>query len=292
MSDSKEMPFLDHLEELRWRIIWSLLAIAAGTVVGIVVAIRFDLIAVLTAPLFSVVAEVSQGDPMFLGLLANERLAFMSLTEPFFFMLKLGMMFGVVLASPVVMYQVWAFLAPALADRERKAIVPTFGLGLCLFAAGVAMAYFVALPMTIRFLLLFGAEWFTPALTAGYYMSMVLGLLVAFGLAFELPVVMLVLTVLGLVSSSYLKTKRRHAVVALAVMASVVTPGDHFQVTILLLGPLMLLYELGVMLAVRVEKRREGRAEAGPSATASLLGVAAAATYRWRVSNKELYSRG
>lgn len=284
------MPFLDHLEELRWRIIWSLLAIAACTLVGIVVAIRFDLIAVLTAPLFSVVAEVSEGNPAFLGLLATERLAFMSLTEPFFFMLKLGMMFGVVLASPVVMYQVWAFLAPALADRERKAIIPTFGLGLCLFAAGVAMAYFVALPMTIRFLLLFGAEWFTPALTAGYYMSMVLSLLVAFGLAFELPVVMLVLTVLGMVSSNYLRTKRRHAVVGLAILASVVTPGDHFQVTILLLGPLMLLYELGVFLAARVEKRREGRAEEGPTVTASLLGVIAAASYRWRVSNKEFYS--
>lgn len=288
MSDSKEMPFLDHLEELRWRIIWSLLAVVAGTVLGIVMVIRFDLIAVLTAPLFSVVAEVAQDDPAFLGLLATERLAFMSLTEPFFFMIKLGMAFGVVLASPVVVYQVWAFLAPALSKSERRAIVPTFALGAALFAAGVAMAYFVALPMTIRFLLLFGAEWFTPTLTAGYYMSMVLGLLMAFGLAFEVPVVMLVLTVLGLVTSHFLRTKRRHAIVLMAVAGSVLTPGDYWQVTVLLMGPLLLLYEFGIWLATRVERNRAARADGGPTLTSSLLGVLAASTYRWRVSSKGL----
>lgn len=282
MSDPKEMPFLDHLEELRWRIIWSLLAIAAGTIIGVVVAIRFDLISALTAPLFSVVADLSQGDPAFLGLLSTERLAFMSLTEPFFFVIKLGMLFGMVLASPIVVYQFWAFLSPALEGAERKAIIPTFMLGAGLFGAGVAMAYFVALPMTIRFLLLFGAEWFTPALTAGYYMSMVLGLLMAFGLAFEVPVVMLVLTSLGLVTSKFLKTKRRHAVVLMAVMGSVLTPGDYWQVTILLMGPLLALYELGIWLAIRVERKRASDEGDGPSLTSSLLGVAAAATYRWR----------
>lgn len=290
MADPKEMPFLDHLEELRWRLIWSLLAVTLGTLLGIVIAIRFDLIAVLTAPLFTVVAEIADGDPTFLGLLASERLAFMSLTEPFFFMIKLGMLFGLVMASPVLMYHVWAFLAPALEDSERKTIVPTFALGTVLFGAGVAMAYFVALPMTIRFLLLFGAEWFTPALTAGYYMSMVTGLLLAFGLAFEVPVVMLVLTVLGMVSSSFLKAKRRHAVVILAVVGSVITPGDYWQVTVLLMGPLLVLYELGVWLAVRVERKRAKDVEDGPSVAASLLGVVAASSYGWRVSQKELYN--
>ena len=222
--------------------------------------------------------------------MAGERLVFVNLTEPFFFILKLGMFFGLVLASPVVLYQLWAFLAPALDARERRALVPTFALGTVLFAAGTAMAYFFALPATVRFLLLFGSEWFTPALTAGYYMSMVLGLILAFGLAFEVPVVMLVLTAMGLVTSRYMREKRRHAVVLLAIVASVVTPGDHFQVTILLLGPLMLLYELGVFLATRVEKRRQGEPKTGPSVSTSLLGVVAAATYRWRMSNRTLPS--
>ena len=157
VSTSKEMPFLDHLEELRWRIIRSGLAIAVGSIIGIVVTIRFDLIEVLTAPLFSVVRDLSAVDPGFLGLLETERLVFLNLTEPFFFVLRLGVSIGVVHASPVVVHQIWAFLAAALDDRERRAIVPTFVLGLFLFAAGVAMAYFVALPMTIRFLLMFGS---------------------------------------------------------------------------------------------------------------------------------------
>ena len=288
MSTSKQMPFLDHLEELRWRIIWSALAITVGSIVGIVVTIRFDLIELLTAPLFSVVRDLSAEDPAFLGLLGTERLVFLNLTEPFFFVLRLGVIIGVVLASPVVVYHVWAFLAPALNDRERRAIVPTFVLGLFLFAAGVAMAYFVALPMTIRFLLLFGSEWFTPALTAGFYMSMVVRLLLAFGLAFELPVVLLVLTVLGLVTANGLRSKRRHSLVAMAVLASVVSPGDTVVVTILLLAPLFLLYEFGIVLSARVERRRTGTAGEEPENAAPLLGVLAAATYSWRMSNKGL----
>ena len=116
-SDKKgngEMPFLDHLEELRMRILWSVLAIGACTVVGIFAAIKLDLIELLTAPLFSVVAKLAAEDPVFLGMLAQERLTFLNLTEPFFFILKIGMMAGFVLASPVVVYQVWGFLGPAL----------------------------------------------------------------------------------------------------------------------------------------------------------------------------------
>ena len=292
MSDPKEMPFLDHLEELRWRIIWSALAITVGAIVGVVVTIRFDLIEVLTAPLFAVVGELAEEDSAFLGLLGTERLAFLNLTEPFFFVLRLGVMIGVVLASPVVVYQLWAFLAPALEDRERRAIVPTFLLGLLLFGAGVAVAYFVALPMTIRFLLLFGAEWFTPALTAGFYMSMVLRLLLLFGLAFELPVVLLVLSALGLVTASFLRAKRRHAIVAMAVLGSLATPGDAVVVTLLLLAPMLLLFELGIVLSAMVERRRPDYRAGPPEDSVPILGVLAAATYRWRVSNKELLLHG
>ncbi len=281
MGHDKEMPFLDHLEELRWRIIWSVLAVAIGTVVGIFLTIRFDLMEALTAPLFTVVADLATRDATFLGALTNERLFFQSLTEPFFFVLRLGMWFGIILASPVVMYHVWAFLAPALHARERKAIIPTFVLGIVLFALGVSMAYFVALPITIRFLLLFGAEWFTPILTAGSYMSMTTGLLIAFGLAFELPIVMLLLAAIGLITSAGLREKRRHAIVALALLASVVTPGDHFQVTILLLGPLVVLYEVGIFLASKIERAPD------PSGSAtSVLAVAAAATYKWRAARR------
>lgn len=235
---------------------WSVLAVMVGAVIGIYATIQFDLIGVLTAPLFAVIRGIGSDDPIFLGLLGTERLVFLNLTEPFFFILRLGVTVGVVLASPVVVYQAWAFLAPALEDRERRAIVPTFILGLGLFAAGVALAHFVTLPLTIRFLLLFGAEWFTPALTAGFYMSLVVRLLLAFGLAFELPVVLLVLTALGLVSAAFLRSKRRHAIVAITVLAAFISPGDTVVVTCLLMMPLFLLYEFGIVLSAGVERRR------------------------------------
>lgn len=285
MSKPKEMPFLDHLEELRWRLIRSALALVVGSVIGVFATIRFDLIGVLTAPLFSVVEGLGRTDPSFLGVLGTERLVFLNLTEPFFFILRLGVMAGVVLASPVVVYQAWAFLAPALEDRERRAIVPTLTLGLALFSGGVAMAYFLALPLTIRFLLQFGSEWFTPALTAGFYMSLVVRLLLAFGLAFELPVVLLILTFLGLVSAHFLRAKRRYAVLVITVLAAFVSPGDAVVVTILLMAPLLVLYELGIVLSAAVERRRGDDAVAGsgpPDDGAPLLGALALTTYALR----------
>ena len=119
-------------------------------------------------------------------------------------------------------------------------------------------------------------------------MSMVVRLLLAFGLAFELPVVLLVLTVLGLVTANGLRSKRRHALVAMAVLASVVSPGDTVVVTILLLAPLFLLYEFGIVLSARVERRRAGSVGEELEKSVPLLGVLAAATYSWRVSNKRV----
>jgi sec-independent protein translocase protein TatC len=284
MTESKEMPFLDHLEELRWRILWSVLAIGIGAVLGIIATIRLDLMSILTAPLFRVLETLGPENPSFLGMLDSGRLVFLNLTEPFFFILNVGIMVGVVLASPAVVYQAWAFLAPALEKRERRAIVPTFVLGLGLFAAGASLAYFVALPMTIRFLLLFGAEWFTPALTAGYYLSLVTRLLMAFGLAFELPVVLLVLTALGLVSPAFLRTKRRHALVAVTVLAAMVSPGDAPQLTFLLMGPLFLLYEFGILLSAGIVKRRNPNSDelGAPDHSVSIFGVMALATYTFK----------
>jgi len=288
------MPFLDHLEELRARLLWSLLAVAVGSAVGIFAAIRLNVMDILTAPLYSVVADLAAKDSEYLGVLSTGRLTFLNLSEPFFFILKLGMMTGVILASPVIVYHIWAFLSPALEDRERRFILPTMAFGLLLFASGVALAYFVALPMTIRFLLEFGSEWFTPALTAGYYLNLVVRLLLAFGLAFELPVVVVVLTSLGVVSPRFLREKRRHAVVLSTVLASFLSPGDAFQVTILLMVPLILLYEVSIVLSVWIT-RRKGADESTPSASppdgsVPLLFVLGVATAGWRNRRRRIVS--
>jgi sec-independent protein translocase protein TatC len=284
-NPNREMLFLDHLEELRRRILWSLLAVTVCSAVGILAAIRWNVMDVLQAPLLSVMADVAADSPSLLGVPGDGRLVFLNLTEPFFFIIKLGMITGLLLASPIIVYHAWAFLAPALEVRERRMIIPSMTFGLLLFAAGVSLAYFVALPMTIRFLLLFGAEWFTPTLTAGYYLSLVWRILFAFGLVFELPVVVVILTSLGLVSPAFLRAKRRHAIVLITVLASIITPGDVFQITLLLMGPLILLYEVSIVLSTIIYRKRsrsEENADRPPEDVVPLLFVVGLATARWR----------
>lgn len=283
--DRGEMPFLDHLEELRWRLIRALAAVALGSALGIWAVMRLDLVSHLTAPLYAAVQEIGLENPGF-GAAFDGRMVFLNLTDPFFFVMKFGVMIGLVLSSPVVVYQAWAFLSPALEERERRLIVPSLTFGLILFSAGVALAYFVVLPATIRFLLMFGSEWFTPALTADSYLSLVTRMLLAFGLLFELPVVVMILSALGLVTPAFLRSKRRHAVVALTALGAFLTPGDAVVVTVFLMLPLLALYELSIVVAVVVSRRRletEGDEEVSPPEGSVPLGLALMiGAARWR----------
>jgi len=260
-----EMPFLEHLEELRWRIIWSVLALALGFGIGVWLVIRFDIIDLLNAPLYAALAAVKEANPGFAVGFASDRLFFSSLTEPFFFVLKLGFLTGMVIASPVVVYQLWAFLSPALEPKERRVIIPSLSFGVVLFALGASFAYFLALPGTIRFLLLFGAEWFSPILTGGPYLALATRLLFAFGVVFELPVVVLILSALGLVTPAFLRKKRRHAIVGITILASFLSPGDVVTVTLLLMVPLIILYEISIVVSA-VVSRKQGKDESGTTA--------------------------
>lgn len=237
------MPFFDHLEELRWRLAWSLLALAMSTAVGFYVAMRFDVLALLKRPL----------DPF---IDADAPLLALSVTTPFFITFKVALTMGVLLALPVIAYQVWSFLSPALTKREKRAIVPALYMGAVLFCMGVAMCYVYVLPMTLKFLAGFQTNTLQFALTADFYFGFVLKLLVAFGVLFELPVVVLILATLGLVTSKFLKEKRRYAIAGMAVTAAFITPGDAITATVFMMGPLILLYELSILLARLVERSR------------------------------------
>ncbi len=147
------MPFLDHLEELRWRILWSILAVVIGSVVGFILVLQFEVLNILINPFYEVMGE-------------DERLVFLSPTEPFFLILRVGVLSGVVLVSPIIVYQIWAFLSPALERHEKKVIIPSLYGGLVLFALGVWMAYVIALPVTLQFLLFFGEDYFDQMLQA------------------------------------------------------------------------------------------------------------------------------
>ncbi len=243
-STTGEMPFLDHLEELRWRILWSLLAVVVGAGIGIWLVMRYNVLSLLIEPI----------QPY----LEGARLMYLSPSDPFFLTLQLGLTAGLLLAAPVVLYQVWAFVSPALLPQEKKAIVPALYLGLVLFAFGVVLAYLYALPMTLKF---FMTNFQTDALQANIiaptYLGLVVKLLLAFGVIFELPVVVLVLSAMGLVTSSFLREKRRYAIAGLTILAAMISPGDAITVTLLMMVPLILLYEMSIGLARMVEKQRE-----------------------------------
>lgn len=243
-----EMPFLEHLEELRWRLIWSLLAVAVFSILGFVLVDRFDVLGLLIEPI----------QPFLNG----SKLKYLSPTDPFFVTLKLAITVGFVLASPVVVYQTWAFFSPALLPSERRIIIPSLYLGVLLFAVGVAMAYWIVLPVTLAFTMGFQTESLEQAIVVGEYLAVVTRLLLAFGIVFELPVVILVLSALGLATPEWLSAKRRHALVLITVVSSMLTPGDVITVTLMMMVPLFLLYELSIVLSRMVGRRRAAAAEA------------------------------
>ena len=240
------MPFLDHLEELRWRILWSILAVVLGSVVGFILVLKFNVLDLLIDPFYKVMGD-------------NEQLKFFSPTEPFFLILRIGILVGVTLVFPILVYQIWAFLSPALERHEKRVIIPSLYMGLVLFSAGVAMSYYIALPITLDFLLFFGEDYFDPILQAGPYLGFVTKLLIAFGVLFELPVVIMILSALGLVTPSFLRKKRRHAIVIITVLASFLSPGDVITVTVMMMVPLVLLYEFSIFLSVLIYRRRKAR---------------------------------
>ena len=248
---SGEMPFLDHLEELRWRLLWSLAALIVCTIVGFLLVTNFNVLGILEAPIAP--------------FLDDSKLKYLSPIDPFFVTLKLALVIGVILASPLIIYQIWAFLSPALQPEEKRAIVPALYFGLVLFLCGVAMAYYIALPATLQFTMGFQTESLEQSIVISHYLSFVTQLLLAFGIVFELPVLILTLTFMGLVTPEFLAEKRRHAIALITVGSAVITPGDVVTITLLMMIPLILLYELSITLSRLVVRRRRLAALAAES---------------------------
>jgi sec-independent protein translocase protein TatC len=250
------MPFLDHLEELRWRILWSLLAVVLGTVVGFLLIRYFQVLELLIQP----IRDALPDDPDF-------RLIYLSPADPFFITLKLSVVVGVILAFPVLVYQVWSFLSPALQPHEKRTIIPALYLGFLLFSAGVALAYYIALPVSIVFFRTFEGGLMEAQYEIGKTLGLITKILIGFGIIFELPVVVMILSALGLVTPEFLRSKRRHAMVAITIAASFLTPGDVITLTVMLMVPLFFLYEFSIYLSrviwsrKRAHEKKEKEAE-------------------------------
>jgi len=228
------MSLVDHLSELRRRIGISLVAVALGTIVGFFFAAQ--LITFLKAPL-------NLGKP----------LVYTGLGDAFFINLKLAIVVGIVLAMPVLLWQLWAFISPGLTREERRLARPWVPLALAFFVIGVVVAY-VILPFASTFLLSFSSADLQPLITASEYFGFVTTLFLVFGLVMEYPIVLVLLARVGIITSARLRSSRRIVILAIAIIAAVVTPGgDPISPTVL--GVTMYaLYELSIVL-IRVGGR-------------------------------------
>ncbi|MGY8798696.1 MAG: twin-arginine translocase subunit TatC [Longimicrobiales bacterium] len=244
-----EMPFLDHLEELRWRILWSVISIIIAAIFGFWLVWRFNVLELLVDPI-----RVAYDDP-------DLKLQYLAPGDAFFVTLKLGIYTGVIMAFPILAYHVWSFLSPALEKREKRAIVPALYLGMVLFVGGMALAYFAAVPVTLEFFKAFQAESLNAQLEINKTLGWIVKMLLAFGAVFELPIVIMILSVIGLVTPKFLRSKRRHAIVGITILASVITPGDVLVLTVMMMIPLVFLYELGIWLSVIIYRAKDKRRE-------------------------------
>jgi len=245
MGSTAEMPFLDHLEELRWRIIWSLAAVVVGVGLAFFVVFKFNLLTWMQGPI--------------LPYLHGRRLVYTHPGDGFSILMQTAIIVGVVLALPVILYQAWAFLSPALHRHEKKIVVPVIVGAVFLFICGAALAWYFVLPMTLKFLSGLGDESFDQMITVSEYFGFVTSMVLAMGAVFELPIAILLLSALGLVTPQFLSKFRRHAVIASYIVAAIITPGDLFVTSVALMIPLYLLYELSIGLSWLVFRKRQKR---------------------------------
>ncbi|MFV1985896.1 MAG: twin-arginine translocase subunit TatC [Gemmatimonadota bacterium] len=242
-----EMPFLDHLDELRKRLIWSLAALTVACILGLIATTQFGVLEIIERPIR--------------GLVPMDNLIYTSPTTPFFVTLKLGFIVGLILAFPFLSWQLWSFLSPALYESERRFAIPAIAFGSVLFLGGISLAYFWVLPFGLEILLGFYRESLTPLISIDEYLKFATALILAFGLIFEMPVLLVFLSMVGIVTPEGLAKYRRHAIVVMAILSAFLTPQDPFTMVAMMI-PLMILYESSIITARMIRKRRNQRQEA------------------------------
>ncbi len=245
-----KMSFMEHLGELRTRIMWSLVSAGVGIIIAFFItdpAMRF-----ISRPLLSMKTE----------------LVFTSPTEAFWTWMKVAMVLAIFIAMPLILYQVWRFISPGLHAHEKKYAAPFIIAGSTLFLIGGAFAMLVIIPYASNFLVTFGQEkgW-KPMITVSSYTDFVIKFALAFGLVFELPVVITILSLIGVVTPQFLSKNRKYAILINFIVAAILTPTPDMINQTLMAGPLCILYEVGIICARLAVRRRKRDAAEPPAET-------------------------
>jgi sec-independent protein translocase protein TatC len=236
-SVTDKMPFMEHLGELRVRIVRSLI----GLLVGLGIALPFSqkIVDYLARPVKA----------------TGNNLVFLALTEAFWVQMKVAVIVGLFIAAPAILWQVWAFVAPGLYQKEKKYAAPFVIIGSLMFIAGGAFSLFVVTPYAINFMLSFARPGLQPMISIGSYIDFLLKFTLAFGLVFELPLGLTLAARMGVVTPKTLARNRKYAILGAFVAAAALTPTPDAFNQCLMAGPLILLYEVGIVSA-RVFGRR------------------------------------
>lgn len=246
LEDSQQS-LTEHLRELRVRIIRALWGILAGAV------LCYNFVDQI---MFYIRAPIEKH-------LQGGALVFTAPADKFIAYLKIAFFCGFILATPWWLYQAWKFVAPGLYARERKYTLAFILSGSVLFVSGVVFGYFLALPAAFDFLMMFGDATDKPMITIDHYLSFFTTMLLCFGLAFELPLIIVILGMLGIVSQEFLRKNRRYMIVVLAIAAAILTPTPDAISMFTLLIPLYVLFEISIFCVGFFEKREEPGADDG-----------------------------
>jgi sec-independent protein translocase protein TatC len=241
------MPLMGHLTEIRKRLTWSAVVVLVFVVAAFIE--KDYVLDVLRYPLRHTAA-------------ANQGFSVFGPTDAFMTVLKLSIYAGLLCAVPFLLYQFWAFILPGLYENEKRSTIPYVFLTTGLFLGGVAFGYFIVLPVGLRFLINYGHTSFNNLLAADRYLSFIAMFELAFGIVFELPLIMMLLAWAGIIDYKRMAKYRKYAILIEAVVAMVLTPSQDPVSMMLMLGPLIVLYEFGIVLARMTGNRRKRRQEA------------------------------
>jgi len=244
MREDEKLPFTSHLEELRKRLITCFIAVGVGFVVSF--GFKEWLFKILVYPLINVMKQ-------------GETLIYTGLPEAFFTYLKVSFLTGLILASPIILYEFWMFVAPGLYKNERRMMTPIVLLSTLFFVGGSLFGYFFVFPWGFKFFLGFATDTIRPLPSMKEYFGFSAKLLLAFGLVFELPLVLTFLARLGVVSVEFLKKNRKYAILLIFTGAAILTPPDVIT-QILMAVPLMALYEISII-GARVFGKKKAKEE-------------------------------